>query len=1527
MRSFPERFDFAADAWKGRRARSFTRREDAYQRLVGAALREEMRPFVYEVPTEGQDGGIDAYIEAGAPACSILPPLVGPTVVECKDNDDTRSRSVDNVLAAWKKVEAKLTRQAASGWPGLYEPWSRARGYVYVTSARLSQDARDKLKGLIETCFERLRARGLCRVEQVCVVDWCELREMLDRHPRLADDWLGTQSTALVAHSEREAAATEFARYLKEIPFVPPDPEDRAHPDRLFKLVDMRAQEGGVLVVGRGGIGKTRLLFEVARRADDAGWRVLHAGEGESALRSDALSEEVLCGSGNVLLVCDYFDRLKPDIRWIRSRLFQEAAARGLRIAFIASARVPERVVTSPDVEEFFEVVEVRHDAKHAKRILAELEGQVAPTAVGMLGAKQIERLTGEVPAIALFFLREIERRASKGTLDARTLEGVRPGDLVRWVRAHLHEAQLLAPVSESSGTVPLDARSVAAASVLAASPQPEDHARVLAFDICRRVAELYGERPLTRRQAMGLVDSLCEQGWLDARDGQLAACHDVVADQMLVEILRDGRGRLREELVDVLFGPAATSARLLGRVAVALGRLFGQLDMFEPVLQGAAARWLSKEAAAVGDALAAADAAEAAYALHAILSGPPWRDEIPHVWDSIVDPWRVRHVASEASWPVHVALLGMRNLPRRHAVVAVQMALEWVHDHGGTEDAAAVLVHLLDSVDLDNEAESDAITAALLWNERHREAEIAPVVLGMVVRREHIPSEKASHAARAILDWCRVRTAAPRAGFALGMLLGRDDLGAEVEPQAMATAWAWLQQHEETDEAGFVLASLLGLEQTEPAPASDLVRRSVSWCEGHEDALAAGFVLNTLLGYPGLPVELAQRAAELACRWVHRRENFFEKVLVLASLLQSAELSATDLDVLVGTGMTWLSRYGDYPQSVGLLPQILERADVSTETRSKLERMAADWCEKRSEHSYVGVVLSVLLERPLEPTVADRVVRLSTAFVDRHRHEDLFPVVLGTLLKQRSHLPQEAPRLAELARAWLSEHRNADMAGFVFMGLLVPGEVRHGDKPIADWAASWLAERHGHPAALPLLARLLADKGCPADVVPAAMAWLEQNCQMWGAVLVLTHILGHVQPGSPGHDRVERSTHRWLEAHERRFEAQAVHVRLLQQVDLRDSQAAVRSAMRWLDRYGDRLEAIAILRPLLERLDLDPVLSSRAIDLAIGWLEAHGSENVAVFVLYPLSCRGDLGDTAALSALGAAFKWLDEHPSYADEMGALLEAILGLVIRQPNVSDHLAQQALERALAWLDGHPGLETTGLVATRICFYPKIDPDTAAKAADRVFEWLEHQGKAPSAWLPLAGLLECRRGQDPRIEQVVTASAAWIEEHGDRREADLVLRNLVVFTPPELDDLQWIPFHALAWLGRRTRNGMPHMLFDLFYLPERPPGMSRKFARLILKEQVLLLGRALADGSLDLVASAMPALLPLAERKGTVRLRQKCDTLARKFARAAGPSSEEYRYFLDACLRLMEAGAWPSRQDAEEHLARLGVKHPR
>ena len=157
---------FSPNELRGWRARYFSDREDCFQQLVGDALRDVHGPGVHVSPTRGRDGSIDAWVEEPLPGCAVLGGLEGPVIVECKDHEQKPEWPTTwrNIKAGWRIVQSKLERQAAGGFAGKFEPWHRARSYVYCVSAVIpDQDSKNKLTSLIRE-FLKAVAPGIRNV-------------------------------------------------------------------------------------------------------------------------------------------------------------------------------------------------------------------------------------------------------------------------------------------------------------------------------------------------------------------------------------------------------------------------------------------------------------------------------------------------------------------------------------------------------------------------------------------------------------------------------------------------------------------------------------------------------------------------------------------------------------------------------------------------------------------------------------------------------------------------------------------------------------------------------------------------------------------------------------------------------------------------------------------------------------------------------------------------------------------------------------------------------------------------------------------------------------------------------------------------------------------------------------------------------------------------------------------------------------------------------------------------------------------
>ncbi|MDX8400220.1 MAG: hypothetical protein R8K20_08220 [Gallionellaceae bacterium] len=419
IRNFSETFNPLP--WGGFRARQFSKEEDAFQQLVGDALKEQFFDRAFVATTLGRDGSIDAWVDGAAKANERFADFSFPLIVECKHHDASSGNLSANIAQGWQKVRKKLQENAENGWLGKYEPWKQAQGYLYCISARLSSvDEKIKLQEDIRNFFEGLPEgkRPPLQRDQIRVWDWNDHSHWLRESGKLADDWLGIGFAELEDHGAyRERIAcigSGFHSYLlaKNLPFIAPDTHDPFHPDILF---DRLANDESLVLVGEGGVGKTRTVFEVAELAQQSGWRVLHLRPSDEGVDLRAITEELLRHSGHTLVTADYIDQFRDfDARYWTYTLLPEAKKRGVQLVLMANARplAASQLLPRLTKEKLFSVVEMKPSPVQREQVTRQIEAHICPRALQTLGESKVRALCGPRPIIAMFIARELEHLA-----------------------------------------------------------------------------------------------------------------------------------------------------------------------------------------------------------------------------------------------------------------------------------------------------------------------------------------------------------------------------------------------------------------------------------------------------------------------------------------------------------------------------------------------------------------------------------------------------------------------------------------------------------------------------------------------------------------------------------------------------------------------------------------------------------------------------------------------------------------------------------------------------------------------------------------------------------------------------------------------------------------------------------------------------------------------------------------------------------------------------------------------------------
>ncbi|WP_437649294.1 hypothetical protein [Sorangium sp. So ce362] len=1561
MLPFPERFNFSHDAWAGPRATVFARREDAFQQLVGDALREELGAGVRVMPTEGRDGGIDVLLENDVRLPFVSRDLAGPVIVECKDNDDARGRALENVRAAWKKVEEKLAKQSAAGWPGPYRPWATARTYLYLTSAVLpNQEARNRLQQDVEQFFQRLRRDGRTTIEHPVIADWADLRPFLDRNPRLADRWLGLGRLSLRSQAEQLASLRGVSRYLVDLPFIAPGRESQTHPDRLLAHVLERAGEDrGVLIVGAGGVGKTRTLLEVGQRADAQGWRVLHVLSGDPPLSSSDLIQEVVDGRRDTLVLCDYFDQLALDVVSIRQRLLPAARQRGLKVAILASARTPRdaRRSRNPD---FFAVVRLALETEQAQRLAGTMEQQIAPQAVRMLGEEKVRKLTGDQPMIALLVLKEIERLAATRKLTRAQDTTVRPGELRHWLERRLAEDELVADTGSSRWDEEATSHVLGAAAALAFCPARPKH--VHAVITCVIAEE---NKAKAADQAERIVQNLIELGWLRNAEGKLTVAHDVVTDQLLEQALRTTSDAVRMYALRRLLRPCARSPAVLARFATALRRVITAGGPFVKALERCARAWLRKASPALGRMLAGAPAPKSSAALWAMLRGSPWKQTTIACWDQIVAPWLDQHGASSDAWPPLYALCVRKNLPEPYAARALEAAIAWIEQHHEDEHAASILLMLLDRPDLGSAIASRLFELAWSWYERYRQRPSAALVLGGILERTEVPPALIERLGPETLRWWVEHPEVEETGLPLGMLLRREDTSSALSQRLEGASWEWLERHRDARTAGYVLHGLLLACDEESARWHLAVDAALRWLDIHADTAESGLVLGSLLLRGESIPEQLPAVLDAAWAWFKRRRRSFHVSFILHGLLTTSALDPDRFVQAAKIALGWAAAHDRYPQATILLYLVPRRGDLDAEHAGAIDREACSILQKGPDLSLSGLLLGILLDRGTLPDdVAPRVAELALDWLEKNVGGELNWWVLATSIACPHVDVTDARRLAvnAIAQAESSAVRNVDGA--------VLGSIIHRigiETPLLRRASAlmtrWLDGHASDPTAIQayrlLLVRTDLDPGLMARLVEGAQLWLEQHGDTLGAVAVIAPLLAREDLAPECQARAETLAMNWLEQHNLRFEAFniinvllatsrstnkpgvsiAAAARKWLQWHSRHPLASslitnlipppaepaipedIQTAISWLEAHGDKPGAFELLLRLSARRDLNPRTASFVVSTGLSWLSAHPHEESAALLISALLDRPEADTSTVVQLVSRAAEWLDTH-ELSESSGYALAGLMFAAQGRPELAHSIDGRGPREAVEWLRDHASTHIAGPVIALLYSRKDVARTTLDAAGTSVKQWLGEHAHREESWWTLTALLQHRKLQRGLARRVVQKAVEWVGHHADADHAYAVLNELVGNSLLEKEeDVRAVFLAALRWLGEHVdtleSQQLSLIVFNSASLGESGARADRHFVEALVDA----VATSVKAGDFEDACRAMPALLVAAARSRAPALKRRARVLVARALRDRRMHRELRRRMAGACQRLLEADAWPDPAGARQLLSEL------
>ncbi|MCH6160538.1 trypsin-like peptidase domain-containing protein [Streptomyces marispadix] len=1301
----------------------------------------------------------------GFPLFKYRPPPEGPLrdvahiQAECVPHANSRTRTLE--LEVVPAPDPAADPRPPEDREGRYMPWSGMSGAVVFSGGRI-----------IGVVTEHHPAEG-GRLTASRVDTWKQLVADDDRFRHL-EELLGSGSLDPAAlpdaaappvhlpegvrtHRQELANGINQRKYLtnRQVPFVSPGETHEADPENLLDRLSAMSTPGsrpgdlGVVLVGAAGSGKTRTCFEVAEKAHERGWSVLHVGR-EATASAEELADAVaaLHSRGeDVLLVLDYLDRY-TDLDHDFANKVEDRRTSRARLACIASLR-PGAVQNVEDREQLrlFETIEVCQEESHQQSVTRGIVAKAAPAAVYAYGTDEVAAVCGTRPVLALLIARAIEYRVLDGEEDVLPLPGLRNDrDLSYWLKQRTRE---------DFG----DARTglLASAVAAAACTQHSDavHDAVAAF------LERHGDRDFTGGD-VGVVGHLRDLGWLLESDGELDVLHDFVADELLQQALLPTRTRLEGATAATMFSAFLVSLRTFRLAAGHIRRWSTDLETGKREdVRRVCDNWLRREGAEALARLAAdeADLAESGRMLLALLSGPPWQSGAVAAWDRLVTPWLKR--AEDAEY---------------------------------AEEGAAHLAHtfLADAVRNTSDSVPERLSAAALtWTEEHpdRRRETR-TVLEALLRAPGLCADHRAEAARRAVDWLGAHgtTWAARPLALTETLLTRDDLPEGTAEEAVRRGLDVAESHLPVPATAHVLDAVLRVSRRpalQPGPRERVLVLALRWVRRHPGSDAASFVLAPLLQQPDLDDARTQAVFDRSLDWLGDRRTAPLATFVLRHLLKHPALTGKRLGNATGIAMDWLAERGGDRYATFLLTPLLLRSDHGQDTGT-LVALGLDWLKAHHHREEAHFLLRAVLEQPRLPEGApESAAAYARAWLgkDDHGVTENARSVLSPLLKRRE-LSHTYDHCAAALR-WLGVEANlgSEQASFVLGPLLNHPALGPHTRDAGKIALRWL-DRHPQSENVSyVLGPLLSLYGFDGDCEGERAGGRDGEPGAVGRGAEATGVRGGAEAGGVGRGAEAVSVRRgaeagggadpvalgfdWLAGHGTSPAARFVLAPLLRP-DRAGARAAP-SALAWLG-TGDNStlnDALYVLERLLTCPGLDSDLTSEAVAHALDWLDVHHASPGALRVREPL-LRGPLTElplrdrtvTRVLDCAGHG------HLSLS---GSILRRLLDLGPLSPGPAAALARSAWERADAQAS-KGALETLAWALGR----DDVPSDALEKLADLALQRLDGDQLLSNSRTKLLRALLSRTDLDAtRSAEAVSRALAWLDARGDVSFAGVIL----------------------------------------------------------------------------------------------------------------------------------------------------------
>ncbi|MFE1576035.1 serine protease [Streptomyces fradiae] len=917
----------------------------------------------------------------------------------------------------------------------------------------------------------------------------------------------------------------------QHLPFIHPGKDHASHPDHLFARLST-GRSRGALLVGPAGSGKTRTCFEVAHRADRAGWQVLHVQPDSAVTVDDVAASVVSCGRQRVLLILDYLDACpQVDLRVLAEVVIPEAKRRGVTVACLASVRPGSlHTVQLRGSSRVLDEIYVREDWPHQSAIIGQVIRCAAPDTVRRWGNEALSRICGRRPVIALLIARAIEEQGL-----AQHTPGVaasaRPGELLDWLREGMRRDALatspaLGPSSLGITTPAIE--QLAFTVAVAASPQS------------RMAVEQAIDTFLTESGGLAVpfggrrvIDTLISLGWLDEVDGQLVVVHDIVTDELLLQSLVPNPGlSIDAGAAGALFAAFTRHARTFAVFTGHLRRLAVDMAAHGPAHRIAAlerfcGEWLTAHMDTLGHLLAGAGD-DGGQALLTMVTSRPWQGFDRSVWNTLVTPWLSRAEAGHTAQPfLTAALKGMDPAP----AFLVEASVGWLVRRGGQTDTEYLLLALIERPDLSPRTENLVVDCTLAWVSSRPDWRHTPALLKRLLGMDH-SRDRLQRVVAGVLTWLtpyRSLGVAP----VIRAFLQRTDIDTVARRKLVEQGLVWLRSDLRPDSSiGPELCALLEDDRLPHPDRATLIRSALDWLEAGRVYPSTGRVVQRLLSTDGCPPALRARMIAVARWWAAEGPaDHPAGSRVLGTLLSTD--SVADVAALL---LVRLRSQPDSQSAPAILLRLLIHCEELTQDQARTAvTLALTWLDSHAGHEAFGSVLGSLLRMPDLPSAQlQRALHLGCAALLAHPDDH---VLMAVMLSRLDGLTRDQARsLADVSLRWLTRNggkvQRPVLASFLTRPDLSVEQAHIGIDIALDRLSTDLSMK-SRSVLSGVLRHPALDEGRRSRAVDIALSWLKKHDMGPKVRLVIEDLLALPALSPIQRVHVMRLAADWLTRHE----------------------------------------------------------------------------------------------------------------------------------------------------------------------------------------------------------------------------------------------------------------------------------------------------------------------------------------------------------------------------------------------------------